>query len=341
MIHVLKAPVYACQALGAATSSCTSACDDALCGCGAPSSALANIFAEMVTRAVAAAVGLCQVLVGVLRIDGPLGGLVLLALVMNVPSAILAMQAASDPQVAACTAAPLQAFCVLDAGLALGHLFFASYFKRRLDSELDACAAAAAAAPGAAPEVRLVATQVWQQVRTLALYDAGVAVYFFVFCLSLYGNTKGLGMVRSCRLRSELASNAAGLQLLYAFLMLQYLFCWSLVHSCLDRFRFVRRLVDGPWSTTVPRPAVVDPLLWVDTAAPASAPRAHPPLVRAVQGCTGACGACSSCLVRWGWKRLHRAAQGDGAEASYHAFPPRGATAPRPSVPLPSAPPPQ
>lgn len=250
MIYILRAPAYACQALVkvcaqgcAVLTRLVAACVDAIPGdCKECCGPCGQIFRDLGEMLAAVTLIPCQLFCDVVRIDGPLGGYVLLALVMNIPALIYALSALSDPGVAACQKAPLAKFCKIDAGLAAAHVIFAVYIKRRVDLGLTQTP------DGMLPHAaQPTAKQLRQQVRDVALYDVGFAVYFFVFLYSVLCNLKGLAMVQACASVSWLPWNAAALQLIYAWLSLQYAVCWS----CIQGFtEFMERCCPrGPWAS--------------------------------------------------------------------------------------------
>lgn len=241
MIYILNLPKYACQACGKACDVFTGICQGSCavcegifssCGkeCGDVFSSLVSVLAALLTGAIEATLAAVRVCCGFFKnfinFEGPLGGFVFIALLLNVPSLIYAVQALSDPEVTQCTKAPLASFCKVDAGLAVAHLVFASYFKSRVDAGISP-------AEGEIAPQR-TNKQVRDEVKQLALYDLGVLIYFFVFAYALYRNSTGIGLVYKCGVRSWSSWYAPMCQLVFAWLALQYAFCWSCIQGCME-----------------------------------------------------------------------------------------------------------
>jgi len=258
MIYVLRLPSYACQALVNAVHLVSILLGEALSGftrfaassckeCAGPCQALEEHLGHagrLVCRSLA---GSCQWLNKSIRIEGPLGGLVLLALLTNIPALVYALTALSESQVRDCVKAPLADFCRRSAVMAAAHIAFAVYFKRRIDDGIEQ--------DGLLPEhsTQLGARQIRQRVHDMAMYNPEFAAYFFTCLVSLYCNTRLVGMSHSCG--EGTAWFAGALQLVYMWLAIQYILCWSCIQGVASWFeRFLPFRLQGSRITiAVPR----------------------------------------------------------------------------------------
>jgi len=157
-------------------------------------------------------------------LDRPLGGFVLLALLLNIPAAACAGVSVIDEQVRDCED-PLMVLCGINVILAIIHCIFSFYLQYKLvyglsDTKLTAGTAGAPPAGGF-----LTSKQLMDRMGVVMLYDIGFCLYIFVFIASFGLNVVGPGLV-SCRVDSALPSIAGSLLVLFAALTVLFGFLW-------------------------------------------------------------------------------------------------------------------
>mmetsp|Transcript_54598 Transcript_54598/g.153307 ORF Transcript_54598/g.153307 Transcript_54598/m.153307 type:complete len:277 (-) Transcript_54598:144-974(-) len=273
MIYILRAPCDLCDCVARQLAS----------GCGILSKfALDHAqWLEGGCGQVAVVLGkLSERLRGLVNVSGPLGGFVLLTMIMNMPSVIYAVMAVADPSVEACGGPRLQHFCKVDIALALINLVFAFYIKQRVDEGLARRLGGTPSGgepflPTQAPATRSNRRLVLKEVKTLLLYDVGFAVYFFVFVYAFATNVHGLSLARYCYGESDAPHAAALLQIFYAVLAVQYAVCWSCIQ--MGAAQLESCFPSGPWSWRPrrrPHPAAAQQPVYV--CGPVPAPSAPP-----------------------------------------------------------------
>jgi len=186
-----------------------------------------------VLRAPSALCGLCPDDCSKLcrHFEGPLGGFLLLAVVLNVPAAICALVAGRDPQVLGCTAADVATLCNVDLFLAVVHICFATYLKLKVEgSEASSLQAPLDAAMPRQPRFRRVRTGV----RNMVLYDLSTCVYMLVFVGSAVWNIWGATWIQPCMITSSAPSSAVSLEIAFAVLSVLYGGCSVCFVNCMD-----------------------------------------------------------------------------------------------------------
>mmetsp|Transcript_11910 Transcript_11910/g.26297 ORF Transcript_11910/g.26297 Transcript_11910/m.26297 type:complete len:319 (+) Transcript_11910:92-1048(+) len=315
MIHILKAPFYLCEVISVFSTAIGQCLGDLFTTCGLPFADICNFLAKKVQHFCVFLGELLQVLLDLFDIKGPLGGLNLLSLLFNIPSAYFSTKALMDPRIDSCGNDPLFYLTVFELLSALINLAFASYLKRRLNQEI----ALLNEELPYSREPMSFSAQVGMAWKQLALYDVGVALYFFFYCFTLGKSWIGIGRVSRCDSAPSAAAIGPWLQVLYTFAAFQYLFWWGMVTSCLSRF--------GRAGTAAPAGPLRDPY-----ASPTPTPATHPLM---------SCHTCHSLLcrlLRIGWRFVTRSGDRrphpEAEVARYEALP---ATAPAPSAPPQSA----
>jgi len=169
--------------------------------------------------------------------QGPLGGFLLLSVVLNVPAALCALSANSDSQVQNCTAASVATLCKVDLFLAAVHLVFPVYMKLKIERD-EASGLEAPLDTGAPKQTRF--RKIRDGVRNLALYDLFTCIYMFVFVFSAVWNVMGSTWIQSCLLTSLAPTSMVSLELVFFFLSIVYVACAVCFVNCADCYEGVQ-----------------------------------------------------------------------------------------------------
>jgi hypothetical protein len=148
--------------------------------------------------------------------------------VVNVPAAYNGFFAMFEEQVEACREAPLGHFVEMDFAIAIVHILFAAYLKHQViygyrapPDAFDASQAAVVASMSAQTQTPTSA-EVGERVKSIAMYDIGFCLYFFVFFGSFGYQFYGFDYGHRCDLMSWRTWNMTCLLMLYPFLTLGY-----------------------------------------------------------------------------------------------------------------------
>lgn len=177
--------------------------------------------------------------------EGPIGGYLFLTLLLNVPAALCALIAISDPEVTRCKAADLAMLCKVDLLVACTNILFATYLKVAIEAgEASDLQAHLNAAGQRQPRFRRIRTGV----RNLVLYDVKTCVYIFVFCFSVIWNVMGSTWISPCRLSGVAPSSMISLEVAFAVLSVVYVGCSVVFVNCTYCYDSVQNSRWGPWS---------------------------------------------------------------------------------------------
>uniref|UniRef100_A0A7S1S0C4 Uncharacterized protein n=1 Tax=Alexandrium catenella TaxID=2925 RepID=A0A7S1S0C4_ALECA len=166
--------------------------------------------------------------------EGPLGGFLFLALVLNVPAFICAILALMDPQVTRCTAANMATLCQVDLIIAAVNFLFAAYLKHTIEGPQATAELEAQLNAGAQREPRF--RRIREGIRSLVLYDVKTCVYFFVFIFSAAWNVLGSTWVQACMSQSGMPSSMIAFELAFAVLAVLYVACAVVYVNCVACF---------------------------------------------------------------------------------------------------------
>jgi len=177
----------------------------------------------------------CTLVASFVRIDEPLGFLVVISLIMNGLTAWNSLKSSVSDLARDCTEnngmGTLATVMKLDLILALIHLAFVVYMKRQVlyhftegEQRSDASS--------------MNAQQVSERVSEFAKYDVGFCLYFFVWLYSFYLNLSGWNLLFECK--SETGDEDEGLnafwtiffQTMYAPATVFYGCCFSTFYRC-------------------------------------------------------------------------------------------------------------
>jgi len=169
---------------------------------------------------------------GLLRLDQPLGALMLLSLVFNVPAAWDSWLATYSSEVNNCREAPLGRFVQVDFLIAVGHIIFAAYIKRQVfrgppPEDVDAFDAPAVPVNVDAEAPMPTAKEVGTRVKYLTLYDIGFCTYFFGMIASFVYQIFGFSYQNQCDLETWRPFKATLLLLIYPIMVLLYIPCFG------------------------------------------------------------------------------------------------------------------
>jgi len=121
-------------------------------------------------------------------LERPLGGFVLMSIIVNLIVLICALLGVINPDVKNCTD-PVMLLCLADAVLAIIHGGFGVYLQSRLVSGLTKAGAIG-------PSSSLPSSEIMKQAGHIALYDVGFCLYIFVFAGSFFLQRRGLDVDR-------------------------------------------------------------------------------------------------------------------------------------------------
>eukprot|EP00440_Ansanella_granifera_P051508 gb/GFBE01055842.1/.p1 GENE.gb/GFBE01055842.1/~~gb/GFBE01055842.1/.p1 ORF type:complete len:337 (+),score=59.44 gb/GFBE01055842.1/:1-1011(+) len=207
---------YVCKGCTDACAGCGKACDESCKCCNGACKQCSKCMDDTCGKC-------CDPITKVL--ERPLGTLVVLAWIFNIPSAILLGVTFADGEVRACEVRSMVVYCGVNIFFALVHAGFAIYMQSRLVQGLEQ----AQGGMTHEPTPKELMERMWH----IILYDVGFCIYIIIFLGSFGFNCYALGWPSNCG-AGAMPSLAGGLLIFYAFVVVNFgLMYWCML-ACTD-----------------------------------------------------------------------------------------------------------